>query len=38
MERSPILSEMINNGQIGIIGGMHNISTGEVTFYSDTMN
>jgi carbonic anhydrase len=38
MERSPILNEMINNGQIGIIGGMHNISTGEVTFYSDTMN
>jgi carbonic anhydrase len=38
MERSPILSEMINSGQIGIIGGMHNISTGEVTFYSDTMN
>jgi carbonic anhydrase len=38
MERSPILSEMINNGQIGIIGGMHDISTGEVTFYSETMN
>jgi carbonic anhydrase len=38
MERSPILSEMINSGQIGIIGGMHEISTGEVTFYSDTMN
>ena len=38
MERSPILSEMINNGQIGIVGGMHDISTGEVTFYSETMN
>lgn len=38
MERSPILSEMINNGQIGIIGGMHDISTGEVTFYSETLN
>ncbi len=37
MERSPILSEMINNGQIGIVGGMHDISTGEVTFYPDTM-
>lgn len=33
MERSPILKEMIENGQIGIIGGMHNISNGEVTFY-----
>ena len=37
MERSPILSEMINIGQIGIVGGMHDISTGEVTFYPDTM-
>ena len=35
MERSPILKEMIQNGEIGIIGGMHNISDGEVTFYSN---
>ncbi len=33
MERSPILKEMIQNGEIGIIGGMHNIVDGEVTFY-----
>ena len=33
MERSPILKEMIQNGEIGIIGGMHSISDGEVTFY-----
>ena len=33
MERSPILKEMIQNGEIGIIGGMHNISNGEVTFF-----
>jgi carbonic anhydrase len=38
MERSPILSEMINSGQIGIIGGMHDISTGEVQFYPETMH
>ena len=38
MDRSPILSEMIQSGQLGIIGGIHDISTGEVTFYSDTMN
>lgn len=38
MECSPILKEMIESGQIGIIGGIHNISTGEVTFYPDTMN
>ena len=37
MERSPILSEMIQSGQLGIIGGIHDISTGEVTFYPDTM-
>ena len=33
LERSPILKEMIQNGEIGIIGGMHNITNGEVTFY-----
>ena len=33
IERSPILKEMIENGEIGIIGGMHNINNGEVTFY-----
>ena len=33
MERSPILKEMIQSGEIGIIGGMHNIADGEVTFY-----
>ena len=33
MERSPILKEMIQNGEIGIIGGMHNIANGEVTFF-----
>lgn len=38
MERSPILKEMIESGQIGIVGGTHDITTGEVTFYSDTMN
>lgn len=37
-ERSPILKEMIENGQIGIIGGTHDITTGEVTFYPETMN
>ncbi len=33
-ERSPILKEMIEEKKIGIVGGMHDISTGEVTFYS----
>lgn len=33
MEKSPILKAMIDSGECGIIGGMHDISTGEVTFY-----
>lgn len=37
MERSTILKEMIENGQIGIVGGTHNITTGEVLFYPETM-
>ncbi len=35
MQRSPILKEMILNGEIGIIGGMHNIADGEVVFYEN---
>ena len=37
MERSTIVKEMFENGTIGIIGGMHDISTGQVTFYPDTL-
>lgn len=36
MERSPILKEMILNGEIGIIGGIHNLADGEVQFYDET--
>ncbi len=35
MERSPILKEMIEKGEIGIIGGTHNIASGKVTFFED---
>jgi len=35
--RSPILKEMIETGAIGIVGGMHDIITGEVSFYDDTL-
>lgn len=38
MEKSTILNELIASGQIGIIGGMHDITTGNVTFYPDTMH
>jgi carbonic anhydrase len=37
MERSPILKEMIGTGAIGIVGGIHDITTGEVSFYDDTL-
>lgn len=35
MERSPILKDLIEKGDCGIIGGLHDISTGEVVFYED---
>lgn len=37
MERSPILKEMIESGQIGIVGATHDITTGDVKFYEDAM-
>ncbi len=36
MERSPILKEMIESGEVGIVGGMHDIATGKVAFFEDT--
>lgn len=36
-QRSPILKAMIEAGEIGIVGGNHNITTGEVVFYDDTL-
>lgn len=35
--RSNILDEMIRNGEIGIVGGMYNVETGIVEFYSDSL-
>ena len=37
MQRSPILKEMIENGEIRIAGGSHDITTGEVTFFPETI-
>lgn len=36
--KSPVLSEMVENHQIAIIGGLYNVETGEVTFYEDTLS
>ncbi|HUA66966.1 MAG TPA: carbonic anhydrase family protein [Candidatus Saccharimonadales bacterium] len=32
-ERSPILREMIDKGEIGLVGGMYDLSTGKVQFF-----
>ena len=35
IERSYILERMIDEGKIGVVGGMHNLDTGVVDFYDD---
>jgi carbonic anhydrase len=35
IERSYILEQMVENGEIGIVGAMYNIETGKVEFYKD---
>lgn len=37
-KNSPILREMIEKGEIGIVGGMYDVETGAVTFYDDVEN
>jgi carbonic anhydrase len=37
IERSFILEQMVENGEIGVVGGMYNIDTGKVDFYDDVM-
>ena len=31
--KSPIIADMVKNGDIGIVGGVHDITTGEVKFF-----
>ena len=35
MEKSQVLKEVVNNGEIGIVGGMYDIESGHVKFFSD---
>lgn len=35
IERSFVLEQLIESGQIGIVGAIHNIDTGKVNFYDD---
>lgn len=37
LAKSPILEEMVRNGEIGIIGAMYDVTSGNVTFYDDTL-
>lgn len=37
IERSPVLKEMVEEGEIEIIGATHNIKDGQVTFIDDTL-
>ncbi|WP_269225516.1 carbonic anhydrase family protein [Flavobacterium eburneipallidum] len=37
VDRSFILEQMVDNGEIGVVGAMHNIETGKVEFYTDIM-
>jgi carbonic anhydrase len=37
IERSFILEQMVDSGEIGIVGAMYNIETGKVEFYNDVM-
>ena len=35
IERSYVLEQLLESGEIGVVGAMHNIETGKVTFYED---
>ena len=35
IERSFIIEQMVENGEIGVVGAMYNIETGKVEFYED---
>ncbi|WP_374400727.1 carbonic anhydrase family protein [Flavobacterium sp.] len=37
IERSFVLEQMLDQGQIGIVGAMHDIESGKVTFYDDVI-
>lgn len=37
LERSSVLKDMIDKGQVGIVGATHDIKTGKIHFYEDTL-
>jgi carbonic anhydrase len=38
LAQSPILEEMVRNGEIAIVGAMYDVTSGEVSFYNDTLH
>lgn len=38
LQKSPIIKEMVDNGEIGIVGAIHDIKTGEVKFDADSIH
>lgn len=36
LEKSEVLRDLVNSGKVGIVGGTHDIATGEVHFHEDT--
>jgi carbonic anhydrase len=34
-ERSPVIREMVDSGQIRVVGGMHDLETGKISFFED---
>jgi len=34
-EQSPPLRELLDNGQVGLVGGMYDLSSGEVHFFQN---
>lgn len=37
-KESPIIEELIRNGDVVLVGGMYNVDTGNVDFYEDVIN
>ena len=37
VDRSPVLRGLVESGDLIVIGAMHDVTTGEVTFYEDSM-
>ncbi|MDX1418986.1 MAG: carbonic anhydrase family protein [Rubricoccaceae bacterium] len=37
LERSPVMAELVENGELLVVGAMYDVASGEVTFLDDTL-